>query len=689
MHPRLFIALTSIAALGAPASARAGVPGATPTSARVAAAAAATSLPASAAQPVTVRARDGFHVGFRLLDALDVAPDASGRFRGAVALGDDRFDLTFQAIEGGLEDFVHFPSRPAREALIYEVDVSEAAGLRLVGGVLELLDPAGAPRLRMRAPYVIDASGARRGARVVVTGCAYDASPAAPWGRPVTAPGAAACQVEIRWGAAIGEPVAYPAVLDPAWVDGGTLVYPRNAHVAVRLADGKVLVAGGYIAIGTSSYTDVAEIFDPDTATWAATDSMTRPRAHFGGVVFPAGALAGQALFAAGDDQLEASADLYDPVSGTWSATAPMKKPRDGGLLVLLADGTALAAGGCSAYSSTCDTLEASAEVYDPALDTWTLTATPMHNARTQFSMTALPSGGAVAIGGCKGYSPGFICNTSSSTADLYDPVTRGWTASPMGASMQNHAATLLCTDVACPGVDPAVGAVLVSAGTSNGTFSHQTLLFDPATSAFTATGATLFDHDDSDMAVAPSGKALYAGSWGTQQDFSAITKQVELYDPALGAWAATTPMATPHGNESVTALADGRVLIAGGFNQPSPGQLGESPLGEIFDETLEGSGGAGGGGSSTSVTTTGPSTATTTGVGVGPSVTASSASGAGGHGAGTGSGAGGGAEDTAGASDSGCGCRTTGGGETPAGAAAIGLAALLLLRRARRRGGA
>src|SRR5262245_53230500 len=46
------------------------------------------------------------------------------------------------------------------------------------------------------------------------------------------------------------------------WLPGGTLSTPRWLHVAVRLANGRVLVAGG------GAYTPSAELYNPATNTW-------------------------------------------------------------------------------------------------------------------------------------------------------------------------------------------------------------------------------------------------------------------------------------------------------------------------------------------------------------------------------------------------------------------------------------
>src|SRR5262245_52436263 len=65
---------------------------------------------------------------------------------------------------------------------------------------------------------------------------------------------------------------------DPAtgtWSAGGTLTTPRWLHEAVRLQDGRVLVAGG------GAYTPTAELYDPAANRWAPTGSMHVDRYDF------------------------------------------------------------------------------------------------------------------------------------------------------------------------------------------------------------------------------------------------------------------------------------------------------------------------------------------------------------------------------------------------------------------------
>src|SRR4051812_35288168 len=97
----------------------------------------------------------------------------------------------------GTEDYLLLTERTP---VVYDVALERGvAGLRQIGDALELLDGAGAPRLRVAPPWVVGADGTRVDAHLAVEGCALDRDARAPWNRAVVAPGAAACSVRVVW----------------------------------------------------------------------------------------------------------------------------------------------------------------------------------------------------------------------------------------------------------------------------------------------------------------------------------------------------------------------------------------------------------------------------------------------------------------------------------------------------------
>ncbi len=156
------------------------------------------------------------------------------------------------------------------------------------------------------------------------------------------------------------------------WALTGNMITSRFGHTATLLPNGKVLVAGGKIPAdgrvcrsGSGSSPVClgdpiasAELYDPQSGAWSATQGTVAPRESHTATLLPDG----RVLVAGGEGDAStsagfalASAELYDPVSGTWSATASMAAAHREHTATLLPDGRVLVAGGAP-----------SAELYDP-----------------------------------------------------------------------------------------------------------------------------------------------------------------------------------------------------------------------------------------------------------------------------------------------------------------------------------
>ena len=161
---------------------------------------------------------------------------------------------------------------------------------------------------------------------------------------------------------------------------------------ATLLNNGVVLLAGGFGGTGTS-----AELYHPATGTFTATGSMTTFRSN------PTATLLnnGKVLFAGGGPCTAqtacsvASAELYDPATGTFSLTGSMSSGRDGATATRLNNGKVLIAGGEQAFTNPL----ASAELYDPATGTFGLTSN-MSTTRINHTATILNNGKVLVAGG-------------------------------------------------------------------------------------------------------------------------------------------------------------------------------------------------------------------------------------------------------------------------------------------------
>jgi galactose oxidase-like protein len=116
-----------------------------------------------------------------------------------------------------------------------------------------------------------------------------------------------------------------------------------------------VVVAGG-----NPDELDSAELYDPATGTWSATDSLNDGRADHVGTLLPNGMV----LVAGGTSLDIDSAELYDPAARTWSLTGSLNTPRKDHAATLLANGMVLVTGGALSHRAPL----ASAELYDPGI---------------------------------------------------------------------------------------------------------------------------------------------------------------------------------------------------------------------------------------------------------------------------------------------------------------------------------
>jgi hypothetical protein len=136
----------------------------------------------------------------------------------------------------------------------------------------------------------------------------------------------------------------------------GELERGRSNCTATLLADGRVLIVGGMDWIAAAAedppiFPDLpdevisAEIWDPATGAFSPAGSLTEPRA--GG--HTATLLAdGRVLIIGGwgDDELLASAELWDPATGSFGPAGSLDGPRSSHAATLLADGRVLVVGG-------------------------------------------------------------------------------------------------------------------------------------------------------------------------------------------------------------------------------------------------------------------------------------------------------------------------------------------------------
>jgi N-acetylneuraminic acid mutarotase len=140
----------------------------------------------------------------------------------------------------------------------------------------------------------------------------------------------------------------------------------RIFHTATRLADGTVLVAGGYHSNppgGSGYYVPIAingaEVYDPAADRWHAVGNLGQSRSDHTATLLDDGTVLAMGGVDANTGTNVLGDEVYDPVTATWVAAGTSTVGPSSHTATLLKDGTVLVAGGDFAPAQTpVDTVE-------------------------------------------------------------------------------------------------------------------------------------------------------------------------------------------------------------------------------------------------------------------------------------------------------------------------------------------
>jgi hypothetical protein len=203
------------------------------------------------------------------------------------------------------------------------------------------------------------------------------------------------------------------------------MAHPRARHGSILLDDGRALIVGGF----TYNYATLdsgAELYDPATNAFSFAGNMQGVRMD----PMLAKGVAGEVLAIGGADANTDGSALVESWSVTtkaWSPRPLLSTFRNFGTATKLADGRVLVAGGLSQYDQNALT---TAEIYDPVAKKWT-PAGNLSGSRAFHTAWALADGRVLVAGGARRWTlvPRYSPEGGSelSSAEIYDPATNTW----------------------------------------------------------------------------------------------------------------------------------------------------------------------------------------------------------------------------------------------------------------------
>jgi hypothetical protein len=281
----------------------------------------------------------------------------------------------------------------------------------------------------------------------------------------------------------------------------GSLAVARQAAFSAPLADGRVLVGGGFGDV-SGTYLKSAEIFTPATGTFAPTGSLGRARDGAAAALLPDGRVLVVGGFNQTDTRLDTATVFIPSLNGgvgdfSNAGIGTMSTSRQGPVAAPLPDGRVLVAGGRSNSNSN----QRSAEIFDPATNAFTPVpgGNQMITGREFGAAAPLPDGRILIAGG--------LDNTVTATAkaEVFNPATNTFTAVGSMSTPRNG-----------PGAAPLPDGRVLVAGGQDTSFKQLSSaeIFDPATNSFSSAGVGALTDERQFPSTAPlqNGQVLFAG---------------------------------------------------------------------------------------------------------------------------------------------------------------------------------
>ncbi|MBZ4413671.1 kelch-like protein [Myxococcus faecalis] len=256
-----------------------------------------------------------------------------------------------------------------------------------------------------------------------------------------------------------------------------------------------------------------------------------------------------------------ASAFLWDTLRQEWREAAPLPEPRHDHAAVALPDGRVLLVGGRdNAHPDLASTV-----VWEP--DALRFVPGPSMRASRSHPVALVLEDGAVLVLG----SDHDDDLERGTRAELLRPGAAEW--EPAGQTVRIFHIGPVCVSrgrvVIAGGRDNGFGFAIIEGQHLAPPLDMSTEVYEPATRTWrTAPHPLTASRDDAAGVTLADGRILVVGGWhqGT------LLTSAELFDPATEQWSATAPLALGRSSFALTALPDGRAAVSGGLESTTYG---------------------------------------------------------------------------------------------------------------------
>jgi hypothetical protein len=325
------------------------------------------------------------------------------------------------------------------------------------------------------------------------------------------------------------------------WTQVGMMSAARSQACAAMLADGRILISGGF---GMAGALNSAEILGLD-GTFSSVPAMSAARGNHSCTTLADG----RVLVAGGlnDAGAISLAEVYDPGDNTWHSTADMSSARAGQTATRLQDGRVLIAGG-EGPSTVYNTLE----LFDPRTSTFAFVSTGVLSSPRRSHVAALLSDGRVLVAG------GSDGSNALASTDLFDPSTGTVSQGASLSSARTGASATVLVD----------HAVLIAGGSGASGDLATAEVYDPAAGQFSDAGRmTSARHGHLAFRLPDNNQVILIGG-------DAVGNTAELFAPWRGAFKPTGGLDQDRANPVGATGTEGLLYVAGGQSRAGRGAV-------------------------------------------------------------------------------------------------------------------